>query len=107
MLNDAYRLFRFIEGLVEQLSLLRTINTRLTDENDLRDYGNSSIDTNDEPASIAREMEEAATLNSDNHLHFYSRLFDEEFAEHADNIDIMFDLPLRKEPDVTVSITFL
>uniref|UniRef100_A0A0P4XDC2 EF-hand calcium-binding domain-containing protein 4A n=1 Tax=Daphnia magna TaxID=35525 RepID=A0A0P4XDC2_9CRUS len=91
------------EGLVEQLSLLRTINTRLTDENDLRDYGNSSIDTNDEPASIAREMEEAATLNSDNHLHFYSRLFDEEFAEHADNIDIMFDLPLRKESDVTGS----
>ncbi|XP_057371520.1 EF-hand calcium-binding domain-containing protein 4B-like isoform X2 [Daphnia carinata] len=90
------------EGLVEQLSLLRTINTRLTDENDLRDYGNGSIDNNDEPASIAREIEEAAALNSDNHLHFYSRLFDEEF-EHADNIDIVFDLPLRKDPDITDS----
>ncbi|KAI9564203.1 hypothetical protein GHT06_007941 [Daphnia sinensis] len=91
------------EGLVEQLSLLRTINTRLTDENDLRDYGNGSIDNNDEPASIiAREIEEAVTFNSDNHLHFYSRLFDEE-VEHADNIDIVFDLPLRKESDVTGS----
>lgn len=90
---------------MEQLSLLRTINTRLTDENDLRDYGNGSMDGVDEPASIGREIEEATIANSDTHLQFYSRLLEEE-VEHADSIDIVFDLPLRKESDLLVSMAF-
>ncbi len=92
------------EGLVEQLSLLRSINTRLTDENDLRDYGVGSVDSSDEPASIFREMEEAsvALSKSSNHLHLFSELINEEF-EDTDSVDVVFDLDLPKESDITVN----
>ena len=87
---------------MEQLSLLRSINTRLTDENDLRDYGSSSIDNTDAPASIFREMEEASALSeSENHILLYSKTIDEEF-EDTDSVDIVFDLGLPVEPNMPV-----
>jgi hypothetical protein len=92
---------------VEQLSLLRSINTRLTDENDLRDYGGGSIDSTDEPASLFREMEEAsaALSKSNNHLRLFPKLIDEEF-EDTESVDIVFPLDLPKESDVTVNNRF-
>ena len=43
---------------MEQLHLLRSINTKLTDETDLRDYGNSGRADADETPSIAAQLQE-------------------------------------------------
>lgn len=93
-----------LKGLVEQLSLLRSINTRLTDENDLRDYGAGSFDSTDEPVSIFREMEEASAVisKSNNQLHFFTDLINEEF-EDTDSVDVVFDLDLPNQSDITVN----
>ncbi len=93
-----------LKGLVEQLSLLRSINTRLTDENDLRDYGAGSVDSTDEPVSIFREMEEASAVlsKSNNQLHFFPDLINEEF-EDTDRVDVIFDLDLPNQSDNTVN----
>lgn len=95
-----------LKGLVGQLSLLRSINTRLTDENDLRDYGAGSVDSTDEPASIFREMEEAsaALISSkpNNQLRFFPDLINEEF-EDTDSVDVVFDLDLPNQSDNTVN----
>ena len=103
--NIFYHFVCMLKGLVEQLSLLRSINTRLTDENDLRDYGSGSIDNSDEPASIFKEMEEAsaAVSVSENNFFLYSNMINEEI-EDTDSVDIVFDLDLDKESDITVNI---
>lgn len=87
-------------GLVEQLSLLRNINTRLTDENDLREYGNTNEDQFDETANLSKEMEEASThFGSPNRLHISSELVEGDDDEIASMI--VFD-PLPQELQVQV-----
>lgn len=90
------------------MSLLRSINTRLTDENDLRDYGAGSFDSTDEPVSIFREMEEASAAlisKPNNQLHFFPDLINEEF-EDTDSVDVVFDLDLPNQSDITVNNLF-
>jgi hypothetical protein len=43
---------------VDQLNLLRSINTRLTDENDLRSYTSAPSNSLNETKSLAHEMEQ-------------------------------------------------
>ena len=47
------------EGLVQQLHLLRCINTRLSDDQDMRDYGNSP------PADCAQDAAELRPTPAD------------------------------------------
>ena len=45
-------------GLVDQLNLLRNINTRLVDENDLRSYTSGPSNSLNETNSLAHEMDQ-------------------------------------------------
>lgn len=86
---------------MEQLHLLRNINTRLTDENDLREYGGGSADNMDEKASLAKELEVASPHPTEP---YPTDLLEE---DEVDDVDIV-DLQLPRDPVVVaVNITSL
>lgn len=75
---------------MEQLSLLRTINTRLTDENDLREYGNGSRESFDDIANLAQEIEQASSHTNRHH-------FPAEFIEDDDIGELVLDFDRPKD----------
>lgn len=99
--NMDYMFFFLLKGLVQQLSMLRSINTKLTDESDLREYGSVSADITDGSASLAREMEDAeGQLRSPGR--FSSELVEEDDSDIIVDDDSNFVLPDIDAIDITV-----
>ena len=88
----------WMKGLVEQLHLLKNINTRLTDQSDLREYGGSSADNIDETASLAKELDEVFPRLPDS---YPTDLLEE------DEVDDIVDIQLPRDPAVAVNIARL